>query len=600
MRGFSSSFFYPNGGRLSALVALALLLLGCVNVPILAANKLFDKGKSKYKIVLAPSASTSEKTAAGELRQYIKEISGAELAIVNDLNCSGARIFVGYNSRVEQLIGRKNIKDDDESYTYLSKGKDLFIYGGKQRGTMYGVYAFLENELGCRWYTPSFSKIPKQDKWSFKTLNHSESPALKYRYSNYYSVADDDAWSAHNKENMKWTARATEYGNLEAYWSAHTMGQFVSEKEYFDTHPEYFAMKEGKRIKRGQLCLSNPEVLRICTEGLLKVMEEKPLYRIYSLSQNDNFGFCECDECKKIEAQYGGHSGIILWFVNQAADAAKKLFPNKYVGTFAYQYGRKPPVGIVPRDNVVIRLCSIECCFGHPLEANCPQNKAFMEDLKGWSKIAPHLFIWDYIVNYAQYVAPWPNFQVLGPNIQTFKDNNAIGVFEEAMYQRGGACEFSDMKAWVVTKLLWNPKQDVNVLVKDFIDGYYGKSAGKIWEYYQLCQSLVVPDKHYGIYIRSDDPIYSDEFVMKGEALLNEAVRLAENNNVKDRAEEVRFQILYLKFTRNKERSFKDGTWDELKRLMEKFDVRVGKGYEGKSFINDNENYKKKLEAAQN
>lgn len=578
------------------IIALPVLLLCWMYFSYSSVNVLFDNGKSKYKIVLSSEASTSEKTAADELQQYIKEISGAELPIVNDLDCKSACIYVGYNSRVEQLLGKKDIKDDDESFTYESKGKNLFIYGGKQRGTMYGVFTFLEKELGCRWYTPDFTKVPKQNRWSFKTLNHSESPALNYRYTYYYAVEHTDAWSAHNKENMKSGARITSYGNLEGYWGVHTMGRFVPEEEFFDTHPEYYSMKGGKRIKGGQLCLSNPDVLRICTERLMKVMKDEPLYRIYSLSQNDNNEFCECDECKKIEEQYGGHSGLIIWFVNQVADTVRELFPDKYVGTFAYTYGRKPPVGIVPRDNVVIRLCSFECCFGHPLEAGCPENKDFMEDMKGWGKIAKHLFVWDYIINYANFVAPWPNFQVLGPNIRTFRDNNAIGVLEEAMYMSGGANEFSDMKTWVVTKLLWNPEQDVNLLVKDFIDGYYGKSASKIWEYYQLCQSLVVPDKHYGIFINADDPIYSDEFVKKGEILLNEAVSQAEDETIKKRVEEVRVQIIYLKFMRNKEQSFKDGTWEELKDLIHRFDIRKSEICEGITFIQENEELKKQLE----
>lgn len=557
------------------LIPLIGIMMLNVSMPLSAANTLFKNGKSKYKIILSTTASTSEQTAAAELQKHIQEISGAEVPIVNDLNAKGARIFVGYNSRVGEILGQKDIDELDESFTYESHRKNIFIYGGSQRGTLYGVYAFLENELGCRWYTPTFSKIPQMKKWRFSRLNHSESPSIQYRYSNYYAISKEEAdeWCARNKQNYQWNARSNEFGNLEAYWSCHTMGRFVPAKEFFETHPEYFAMKEGKRIPNGQLCLSNPEVLNICRDRLLDVMDKQPLYRIYSLSQNDNFGFCECDECKKIEEQYGGHSGLIVWFVNQVADEAKKVHPDKFVGTFAYQYGRKPPVGIVPRDNVVIRLCNIECCFAHPLDAGCPQNKSFMEDMEGWKKIAPHLFIWDYIVDYAQYVAPWPNFQVLAPNIKIFRDNNAIGIFEEAQYQ-SSASEFHEMKTWVVTKLLWDPEQDVNVLVKDFINGFYGKAAPKVQEYYDLCQSLVKPDIHYGIYITEEFPIYTDEFVKQGEAILREAMNLAEDGEIKEHTGEVLMQILYLKAMRNKQQSFKDGTWDELVALMRHYEAR--------------------------
>lgn len=562
----------------------------------MASNVLFKNGKSKYQIAISAEASSSEQTAAKELQAYIKQIGGVELPITNLLNSNGPKIFVGYNDRVSQLVGKQDITPDYEGFTYCNKGKHLIIYGGSKRGTMYGVFSFLEDQFGVRWYTPNCTKVPKLKKWDFVTLHHSEEPAIQYRYSNYFVTENVSQWSAHNKENMKWEPVDNLYGNIEAYWNAHTMGQLVTAKEFFKEHPEYFALRNGKRIDNGQLCLSNPNVLDICKKRLFEKMKSLPGYKIFSLSQNDNQSFCECPNCKAIEERYGGHSGIIIWFVNQVADEAQLLFPQKYIGTFAYQYSRKPPVGIRPRDNVVVRLCSIECCFAHPIIAECPQNKAFVDDMKAWSKIAPHLFIWDYIVDYAQYIAPWPNFQVLGPNIQTFREHNVIGVFEEAQYQSGGA-EFDEMKAWVANKLLWNPQQDVNVLVKDFIDGYYGNAAPKIMEYYLLCQSLVNQQTHFGIYTRENDPIYSDEFVQKGFSIINGAKQDAENDTIKERVERVSMQLLYLQSVRNRKKSIEDGTWAEFVRLARRYNAKPNEVQTLDRFISDFEanNYLKDL-----
>ena len=468
---------------------LVAALLLCLATHTHASDWLFLDGKSDYKIVISAYASTSEQTAAKELQQYIEQMSGALLPITNDLNTTGKRIIMGYNGRVKALTGAQMPEKDDESFTYKTVGSDLLIWGGSQRGTMYGVFTFLERELGIHWLTPSCTVVPKYRGWKLPRLNHSEKPFIGYRYSNYF-VANNAKWSAHTRENMKWGPTINEYGNIEAYWGAHTMGEFVTTREFFGSHPEYFCLRDGKRYGGyGQLCLSNPEILEICKERLMQFMRRNPNYRIYSLSQNDNFLFCQCDKCKAIEDQYGGHSGIIVWFVNQVADAVKQEFPDKFVGTFAYQYSRQPPTNIKPRENVVIRLCSIECCFAHPLDAGCPQNEKFMSDLKGWAELAPHLFIWDYIVDYAQYIAPWPNFQVLGPNIKVFGDNKAIGIFEEAQYQSAGA-EFDEMKAWTVNQLLWNPNQDVDSLVSIFVKGYYGKAAPYIKEYYDLCLNV--------------------------------------------------------------------------------------------------------------
>ena len=563
-------------------LTLVLLLLTTVTS---AADWLFRDGKSDYQIVISAEASTSEQTSARELQQYIEQMSGARLPIVNDLNVQGKRIFVGFNTRVADLTGARKPGKDDESFTYKTVGHDLLIWGGSQRGTMYGVFTFLERELGIHWLTPKCTMVPGRREWKLPHLNRSEQPFVKYRYSNYFVANDAPEWSAHTRENMKWGPMTSDYGNIEAYYGAHTMEWLVPVGEFFETHPEYFCLRDGQRYNGyGQLCLSNPDVLEICNTRLAQRMRENPEYRIYSLSQNDNFRFCQCDACKAIEDQYGGHSGLIVWFVNQVADAVKDEFPDKFIGTFAYQYSRQPPTGIKPRENVVIRLCSIECCFAHPLDAGCPQNEAFMRDLKGWAELAPHLFIWDYIVDYAQYIAPWPNFQVLGPNIKVFGDHKAIGIFEEAQYQSAGA-EFDEMKAWTVNQLLWNPEQDVDSLVSIFIKGYYGKAAPYIKDYYQLCQSLVRPDVHYGIYITENHEIYSDEFISNAFKILDLAKAAAETENFREQVDRVRMQPLYLHCMRHKAESLKDGTWEELKGLMLKYDAMHREGHRQADFF---------------
>ena len=561
--------------RITTLLLSVLLVAGAVFCFFrFSGICLVQNGKSRYTIVLSEDASTSEKTAAEELRQYIEQVSGAVLPVSNDLDTKGKVICVGFNDRVAALTGEAAPETDDEGFSCRSKGKDILIYGGSQRGTMYGVFDFLEKQLGIKWLTASCTVVPSRRSIRLKPMDWSDRPFLHYRYSNYY-VATDPVWKAHNRENMAWSVASNEYGNLEAYWSCHTMGQLVPTAEFFGSHPEYFCLRDGKRFGGyGQLCLSNPEVLEICKTRMAKVMLENPHYRIYSLSQNDNDKFCQCDKCKEIEDRFGGHSGLIVWFVNQVADAVREEFPDKYVGTFAYWYSRKPPVGIVPRDNVVIRLCSIECCYAHSLEDdNCPKNKKFMEDIHTWSSLAPHLFIWDYVVDYAQYPAPWPNFRVLGPNIRTFGENHAIGVFEEAQYQSAGG-EFDEMKAWVLAKLLWNPDRDVDSLAREFIEGYYGKSAPKVMDYYLLCQSLVKPDTHFGIYIRENHAIYSDAFLDSAFNLLGQARELAENEEIRDRVDRVRMQPLFLYSMRNRDKAREDGRWDELVALMKKYDAR--------------------------
>ena len=243
---------------------------------------------------------------------------------------SGKRIYIGYNPKVPAFQGVDKYDDEDEGFTYKIVGHDLIIHGGRHRGTMYGVFSFLENELGVRWYTPNVTVVPKKKRYKLPSLNHSERPAMKVRFTDYYATTVGGTkveWSARNKENMKFVGQENAYGDLYGFNRSHTMGIFVPASKYFAKHPEYFALKGGKRISNGQLCLSNPDVLQICIKELKNDIETRPTALFHSLSQNDSYDYCECDHCEAIEERFGGHSGLIIWFVNQVADAIKIDYP---------------------------------------------------------------------------------------------------------------------------------------------------------------------------------------------------------------------------------------------------------------------------------
>ena len=571
--------------RFEHIISITLLMIA-LSFTCAAKSTLFKNGRTVYTIVTCKDASVSEQTAAKELSEYLNEISGAEFKVVQEGENpkNGRCIYIGFSDKYAQKTGTEKPKADYEGFTYCNVGKDIWICGGKNRGTMYGVFSFLENEFGVRWYARDCTKTPKADVWKFKKLNFNDSPAIKYRFTQYYNVETDPAWLAHNKNNSVWWACENEYGGLSSYWNAHTFEQFIPSGQYFRDHPEYFSLRNGERKPYTQLCLSNPDVLKICIERMKESIEKNPLSWVYSMSQSDNQFPCECEKCREIENRYGGHSGIILWFVNQVADAIKPIYPDKYIGTFAYQYTRKAPKGIVPRDNVVIRLCSIECCFAHSLN-ECDHNKPFMNDLKEWSEIAPNLFIWDYVVNYRQYLAPFPNFQVLSDNIRIFKEHNTLGIQEEAQYQSLGG-EFSDMKSWVIAKLLWNPDLDTDALTSEFIENYYGAASPFILQYFNLCRSLVKPDTVMGIYIHEWNPLFSDEFIAQSLKILDQAAECVKDDEIiRHRVDLVRLQVQYLRVMRNPEETAKDGTTAWFSDFVTRHNIRVNEPTATSDFV---------------
>ncbi|HWS00110.1 MAG TPA: DUF4838 domain-containing protein, partial [Prolixibacteraceae bacterium] len=295
---------------------------------------LFSHGQSNYRISLSANASESEKWAAKELQHWLKEISGAEFPVVpSDPDFKGPQIVVGNAALASATAGTAS---SEESFHYYNKGPDIFITGGKQRGTMYGVFEFMERELGCRWYTPTVTVIPKREELKFAWFDHSEKPGIRVR-NDFYFEAFDPIWATRNKMNGAMGYRE-QPGGIESYWSVHTFYPLMPPEEFFKKHPEYYSLIEGKRIyERAQLCLTNPDVLRIITERIKKRMHDSPEYLIYDVSQNDWYNPCQCDKCQAVAKTKGGESGLMIWFVNQVAEAVEKEFPDKFIGTLAYQ-----------------------------------------------------------------------------------------------------------------------------------------------------------------------------------------------------------------------------------------------------------------------
>jgi hypothetical protein len=232
----------------------------------------------------------------------------------------------------------------------------------------------------------------------------------------------------------------------------------------------------------------------------LNVLHENPDAGFISVSQNDcddRSGGCRCGECQAIVREEGSEAGPLIRFVNRVAEAVERDFPDVWVETLAYRYTRKAPLKVRPRHNVVVRLCTIECSFAQPLDGG-EQNRPFREDLEAWSRIANHLFIWNYVTGFTSYLLPHPNIHTLAGDIRFFVRNRAIGLFEQgdALCDAG---DFVRMRNWVISHLMWNPEADENRLIDRFLTGYYGeKAAPFLRKYWDL---LTAAGRESGVYL---------------------------------------------------------------------------------------------------
>jgi len=532
--------FFVIGGLVAVLFPFSL---GKSKAPPLAV-----RGSSAYTIVVGADCLPSERHAAEEFRRFVAEISGAEIPIRSDSEqLSGPLVCIGPSKYLERVGGRIAVAGlGEEGYVIRTSRRGLAIVGGRPRGTLYGVYSFLEDELGCRWFTPDCSRIPKRPTIRLRRLDRRYVPPLEYRDTDYPNARDPD-WSARNKMNGHHHNTGPERGGNIRYGPfVHTFNALIPPGEYFDKHPEYFSLVRGKRLKdRTQLCLTNPEVLALAKKRLREWIRRYPDAKIFSVSQNDWGNWCRCDKCSALAEREGSQSGPILAFVNALADDIRRDYPDRAISTLAYTYSRKPPRTIRPRPNVIVRLCSIECCFLHPL-ATDEFNASFRDDIKGWSKICNRLYIWDYVINYANSIMPFPNLYVLQPNIEFFVRNGVKGIYEEACYFTKGA-EFAELRSYILAKTLWDPSYDTDKAIDEFLEGYYGKAAPWIRRYIDLIHRRALEaGEHIRIFSPPTLKYLTPELLDEASALFDRAEGAVGNDYVVLRRVRVaRLPILY-------------------------------------------------------
>ncbi len=430
-------------------------------------------------------------------------------------------------------------------------GNRLIIAGGKPRGTLNGVYTLLEEKLGVRWFTPELETVPRLERIRLQKFDETRVPALQNRDVFWREMMRNADFAARHRLNGQHYGLSEKHGGpFTVYFPfVHSLDALVPQ-DLYQEHPEYFPLINGKR-KSGyvQRCLSNPEVLKISIERVRQWLKEHPEATIISVSQNDTINYCQCEQCKALDDAEGSPAASLLKFVNAVAEAVEPDHPNVRIDTLAYQYTRKPPKTIRPRRNVIVRLCSIECCFAHPLET-CPaqENRRFRDDIIAWGPVAPLLYVWDYTTDFGHYQQPFPNFDSLQSNVRFFVKHGVKSLFEQGNYSGGGSGEMEPLRAYVLAKLLWNPDTDVKTHINEFVNACYGKAAPKILAYIDTIHGPVREQgQHIHIFDRPTRAYLNQEVMNAGEKILDEAETLAENDEVRFRVEVARLPVWYVK-----------------------------------------------------
>ena len=481
------------------MTALAVFL--ALAAPRADALTLTANGASTYTIVLSDHASAPEQTAGQELQAQLELVTGVKLPVraESQVEDGAPQILVGGSDRMKRLAPDVDLDEmPADAIVVRTVGPQLVLVGGRPRGTLYAVYTFLEDVVGCRWWTSTESTIPEKPTLRIPELNTAYTPPLISREA-FYRDAFSCPFAARLKLNGHFARTPAEFGgSMKIIGWCHTFFSILPPDTYFAEHPDWYSEVKGKRTaEHTQLCLANAAMRDEFVRNALGRLRAEADPRIISVSQNDWGGRCQCAECAGVEEEEGSAAGPLVRFVNAVAEELEKEFPKVLVETLAYHYTRHAPKYARPRRNVLIRLCSIECDFSKPLGSS-ESNRAFREDMEAWSAISPQLYVWNYVTNFSNFLLPHPNLRSLAEDIRFFVEHKTLGLFEQGdAYSTTG--DFVRLRAWVLAHLMWDPSRDQEALVREFMHGYYGPAAPYLLQVLRLFDDAV---SRSGAYLR--------------------------------------------------------------------------------------------------
>ena len=539
--------------------SLIILLIASILLPCIFAGCNTTTAQSTTPDTTTPESTTPEVTTPDENDEPVVEppYEGPDLTSDNVLKRADV-ITTGTTESelyaVEELtkyLGMKKIEVKEGAYPITlsidsSLGDDAFkitatlsgddagmtIVGGNERGVLYGVYKFLEELGGVRYFTPGLETVPTSDITLKDGVVLEYTPFFESRRMNWNCVGGDADWCVKQGVNTNNADMNGKYGGAITYGT----GLFVHTLAALS---EYDSNGDGK-LDSGDdnPCLTSEEVYQTVLKNLRAALEKEPDVNIVSVSQNDRNVYCQCENCAASDAYYstsatdptkGGPAGTMLAFVNRLAEELEDEYPNLVIDTLAYNYTQAAPKNIVPRENVCIRVCSIRVCFMHPMtecpDAKGPNNaqwsrtKLFLNDFVDWGKICDRIYVWDYTTNFRYYIAPFSNFGAIRENMRFYHENGVRGMFPQGNSQSISG-EFGELRAYLLAKLMWNPymsEEEYNRHMNEFLEAYYGAGWVYIRQFIDKTTQLVSnADSCINIY---EEPLQS---ITKEEYLANE------------------------------------------------------------------------------
>ena len=474
---------------------------------------LADQGSAHAVIVIADDAPPAIAETAADLSDILRRMSGAEIPVVNSTT-DAIPLVIGVQPRDHEL--------EPLAYNVWREHNTIYFSGGSERGAINGVYAFLEEEFGCRWYVPGplGEYLPKRETITVGDVDMQDAPDFK-SVTGYQRHRDPEIGN-------RWQRRVRLVG-FPWQMPSHNWQNIVP-WNLIDEHPEWFAQLGSGRTPL-QMCTTHPDVLDTTIAKARRFFDANPDHPSYSLSPADNMSFCQCENCLALDAELGVDPFVLdgsitdrlVYFFNQVAVEVVKTHPDRRLSFFAYLNHTEPPQVVKPHPMLLPFLVHTpwDYCMHHPIDdPDCERNRPFAEAVVGWHELTPELYVYDY----------WGHYHLCGHHgvVHNIKrdlpwlyDHGVVGFYGE-MHPQWWT---QPLNFYVPVKLGWDVNADVDAMVGEFYAHMFGPAALIVAEYAQMFEDVManVPKDREHDYERAFVHGMTPEFYERAAALLDDA-----------------------------------------------------------------------------
>jgi hypothetical protein len=492
------------------------------------AATLVQDGKPTATVVIPAKPDATEKLAADELISHIEKMSGAKLALSQlDVDPSRLDAFLETQHKANQTticLGRfalprvqKLIADKSDypgTFALVAEKNHIFI-AGLDNGAAIGVSELLEQQ-GVRWFMPGDLGTVIPDKKTIVVADQQTVQAPSFP-SRWFQMPDKD-----------WQVRVRCGGP--SFPGAHGLPGLPK----FKDAPELYSLIKGQRSPR-QVCLSNPKVLELVVAEVKK-RRAKGLGPTIGMGPNDGGGFCQCEHCKALDGDdfdpFSAEPSVTdryIWFFNQVLEKVNADYPDTKLAFYIYHSYMRPPVRWKPDRRITGALAPIALDRVHGFSNPVAPEKSYTKWLyQEWGKLIPELYDRGYWSNLSDPGVPFIIVHRLRDEIPACHEFGLKGWRVETFPNYASQLPSN----YVAAKLMWNHKADVDAILKDFAEKFFGPASEPMGKYVSLMDGAL-RDSPYVTGSAWDMPLhYPAKLRQDARALLNDAAKRSAGKGV--------------------------------------------------------------------